>query len=63
MSLGVMYPARLLNPKVVDGEGHFRYQKVFGDDVYMASGILELPAGTGMKPEKSSKDNSYVSLS
>jgi hypothetical protein len=50
-----------LNPKIVDGEGYFKYQKVFGDDVYMASGMLELPALTGFKPEKSSKDNAYVS--
>lgn len=57
----MVFPARLLHPKIIQGEGFFKYQKVFGDDVFMASGVLELPSGHGFKPEKSSKDNSYVS--
>lgn len=58
--LGVAYPARMLAPKLIEGEGRFRYQKVFGDDTYMAAGTLEIPVG-GFKPEKSAKDNTYVS--
>lgn len=50
----------MLAPKLIEGEGRFRYQKVFGDDTYMAAGTLEIPVG-GFKPEKSAKDNTYVS--
>ncbi|PWN28368.1 hypothetical protein BDZ90DRAFT_231361 [Jaminaea rosea] len=36
----------------------FSFEKVFGVDEYMASGILEIPVG-GSKPTKPTKDNNY----
>lgn len=62
-STGIAYPARLLKPKLVGAgdDNFFRYQKVFGEDLFMAAGVVELPIG-GKKPGKASKDNAYVSL-
>jgi centromere protein C len=39
----------------------FKYQKVFGEDQFIASGVVYIPVG-GSKPSKQSKDNSYVGL-
>jgi centromere protein C len=39
----------------------FRYQKVFGEDQFIASGVVYIPVGSS-KPAKQSKDNSYVGL-
>jgi centromere protein C len=35
------------------------YQKVFGEDQFIAAGVVFIPVG-GKKPGKHSKDNSYV---
>lgn len=51
----------MLEPRTVKGAGaSFRYQKVFGEDVFLAAGVVEIPVG-GEKPGKFSKDNAYVS--
>ena len=39
--------------------GKFMFQKIFTELDYLASGILQIPAGTE-KPSKPAKDNSYV---
>ncbi len=56
---GIAYPRCKLEPKDVRG-AEFKYQKVFGEDQFIAGGVLYLPIG-GSKPPKYSKDNSYVS--
>ena len=38
------------------------YQKIFGDADFIAAGQLTIPVA-GRKPSKSSKDNTYASLS
>lgn len=55
---GVALPTSRLDPKEVAGSG-FRYQKVFGEDQFIAAGVVYIPVG-GSKPGKHSKDNSYV---
>jgi hypothetical protein len=40
--------------------GQFRYQKMFGDEGYFATGVVVIPVGSE-KPAKPSKDNCYVS--
>lgn len=55
---GIAYPKRLLNPSIVSS-GDFKYQKIFGEDQFVASGVVYIPVKSS-KPAKSSKDNSYV---
>jgi len=57
--IGIAFPKSLLEPKNVLG-GEFKYQKVFGEDQFIAAGVVFIPVG-GSKPGKYSKDNSYVS--
>ena len=56
---GVAFPKSRLDPKPVTGSD-FKYQKVFGEDQFIAAGVVYIPVG-GSKPSKQSKDNSYVS--
>ena len=49
----------MLAPKEVEG-AQFKYQKVFGEDQFIAGGVVYIPVG-GDKPGKFSKDNAYVS--
>lgn len=58
--LGIAYPKNLLDPKEVK-DGNFKYQKVFGEDQFIAAGVVYVPIGC-KKPGKHSKDNSYVRL-
>jgi len=51
-------PASKLRPKPVLDSG-FKYEKVFGDGKFIASGVVYIPVGK-MKPNKPAKDNSYV---
>lgn len=50
----------MIQPKPVSS-GDFKYQKVFGEDQFHASGMVYIPVRS-LKPAKQSKDNSYVSL-
>lgn len=59
LTIGVAFPKTRLDPKPVAGSD-FKYQKVFGEDQFIASGVVFIPVG-GSKPSKQSKDNSYVS--
>ncbi|ORX35333.1 Mif2/CENP-C like-domain-containing protein [Kockovaella imperatae] len=54
----IAYPRHRLEPQPVAG-GTFKYQKVFGEDLFIAGGVLYVPVG-GMKPGKFSKDNAYI---
>ncbi|WVQ78910.1 hypothetical protein IAT38_001001 [Cryptococcus sp. DSM 104549] len=54
----IAMPNALLNPKLVQG-GRFKYQKVFGEGHFMATGVVYIPIGS-KKNLKPSKDNSYV---
>ncbi|RSH94857.1 hypothetical protein EHS25_004663 [Saitozyma podzolica] len=54
----IAYPKNLLDPKEVK-DGNFKYQKVFGEDQFIAAGVVYVPIGC-KKPGKHSKDNSYV---
>lgn len=56
---GVAMPYARLEPKQVVGS-NFKYQKVFGEDNFVAAGVVFIPPG-GEKPAKPSKDNCYVS--
>ena len=58
--VGIALPKALLDPKEVLS-ANFKYQKVFGEDQFMASGVVYVPVG-GSKPAKYSKDNSYVGM-
>jgi centromere protein C len=49
----------MVNPKPVANQ-KFMFQKMFGDANYMAAGHLVIPPG-GVKPSKSTSDNSFVS--
>ena len=40
--------------------GEFAFKKLFGDDDFIASGVITFPVG-GKKPMKGTKDNTYVS--
>ncbi|KAF8593606.1 hypothetical protein BDV93DRAFT_529787, partial [Ceratobasidium sp. AG-I] len=40
-------------------EGPFHFQKIFGDSDFFAAGLMKIPVG-GRKPNKSSKENTYV---
>lgn len=55
----VMWTKKMLEPKAVR-DANFLYQKVFGEDKFLASGVVILPLD-GSKPAKQSKDNAYVS--
>ncbi|KDQ07258.1 hypothetical protein BOTBODRAFT_38963 [Botryobasidium botryosum FD-172 SS1] len=37
----------------------FAFQKIFGDEDYIAAGVLTIPVG-GEKPSKATKDNTYI---
>ncbi|ORY22701.1 Mif2/CENP-C like-domain-containing protein [Naematelia encephala] len=54
----VAFTHSMLDPKEVLGSG-FKYQKVFGEDQFVAAGVVYIPVGSS-KPGKMSKDNSYV---
>jgi hypothetical protein len=57
---GVVVPKSKLNPRLVENES-FMYEKVFGEQRFLATGILDLPPGAS-KPPKSSQDNAYVGV-
>lgn len=57
---GICYPRALLDPKLVMNS-EFKYQKVFGEGKFIASGVVYIPVG-GSKPGKPSRDNAYVSV-
>ena len=57
--VGIAYPQSRLTPKQVKGAPFF-YQKVFGEETFVAGGIVQIPIG-GSKPAKPAKDNAYVS--
>jgi centromere protein C len=57
---GLAYPKHLLSPKQVPNSS-FLYQKVFGEDQFIAAGMVVIPVGAS-KPAKHSKDNSYVGV-
>ena len=57
--LGLAFPRAMLTPKEVEG-ANFKYQKVFGEDQFIAGGVVYIPVGSD-KPGKFSKDNAYVS--
>ncbi|KAL7420121.1 mitotic fidelity of chromosome transmission-related protein [Cryptotrichosporon argae] len=54
----IALPKSLLKPKQVLGS-EFLYQKVFGEDIFVASGMVHIPVN-GSKPGKPSKDNTYM---
>ena len=60
---GIAFPFAHLQPRDVMGPDEnvlsFKYQKVFGEDQFMAAGVVFVPVG-GEKPGKDSRDNSYV---
>ena len=56
---GIAYPRQRLEPKEVAG-GSFKYQKVFGEDMFIAAGVVYVPVKSS-KPGKLSRDNAYVS--
>jgi centromere protein C len=55
---GVAYPTRLFNPKLA-ADGGWYFDKIFGDDDFIAAGQLTIPP-SGRKPTKAAKDNTYV---
>lgn len=57
--LGLVYTQKQIDIDDASG-GPFSFRKVFGDDDFIASGLITFPIG-GHKPHKSSKDNTYVS--
>lgn len=63
VSRRVALPRSRVNPKTVVGpDFEFQYEKIFGEEKFIASGIVEIPVG-GSKPAKPSRDNAYVSSS
>lgn len=61
VSRRVALPRSRVNPKTVVGpDFEFQYEKIFGEEKFIASGIVEIPVG-GSKPAKPSRDNAYVS--
>lgn len=56
---GIAMPKSRIEMKSVDG-AEFLYQKVFGEDQFIAGGFVYLPVKT-QKPGKPSRDNAYVS--
>lgn len=59
-AVGLAYTAKQIDPEPAAG-GAFAFQKMFGDDDFIASGIITFPVG-GKKAMKSTKDNTYVSF-
>lgn len=59
--LGLAFPAKHIDPEPTNGGG-FAFEKLFGDDDFIASGVITFPVG-GKKPKKSTKDNTYVPTS
>lgn len=59
LCLGLVFTSKQVEPSAA-GHGSFAYKKLFGDDDFIASGMLTFPVG-GMKPTKGTKDNTYVS--
>ncbi|GMK59792.1 hypothetical protein CspeluHIS016_0900090 [Cutaneotrichosporon spelunceum] len=51
-------PHAFIEPKPVRG-GSFYYQKAFGEDGFIAGGVVMIPPG-GEKPAKPSGDNAYI---
>jgi hypothetical protein len=56
---GIACPRSKFEPKLV-ANGDFKYQKMFGDEGYFATGMVVIPVNS-QKPGKPSKDNCYVS--
>lgn len=57
---GVAFTAAMMSPTSAAGN-QFAYQKIYGDDDFIASGVLTLPVH-GEKPLKGTKDNTYVRI-
>jgi centromere protein C len=57
--VGIAWPDRLVKLKKAEND-EFSFQKVFNDGEFLAAGILEIPPN-GMKPSRSTKDNTYAS--
>ena len=57
--LGVACTAKMIDPKGA-ADNQFFFQKVFGEENFMAAGQLIIPVG-GKKPSKGSGDNTYAS--
>ncbi|EIW66523.1 hypothetical protein M231_02297 [Tremella mesenterica] len=56
----IAFPQSRLSPKPSETPGgHFLYQKVFGEEQFIAAGVIYIPVG-GIKPGKHSKDNAYI---
>jgi centromere protein C len=53
------FTAKHVEPEPAIG-GEFAFKKLFGDDDFIASGVITFPVG-GKKPMKGTKDNTYVS--
>ena len=57
---GVAFTSRMLNPKVA-ANSNYMFQKVFGDNDFIAAGQILIPPGE-QKPAKPAKDNTYVRI-
>ena len=59
--LGIAWTARMVQPAQAT-ENSWLFDKIFGDDEFIAAGQLIIPP-KGCKPSKTSRDNTYVSYS
>jgi centromere protein C len=59
LAVGLAFTAKHIDPEPAVG-GAFAFKKLFGDDDFIASGVITFPVG-GKKPLKGTKDNTYVS--
>lgn len=57
-TIGIAFPGARV--EFTPTEGPFHFQKIFGDSDFFAAGLMKIPVG-GRKPNKSSKENTYVS--
>ena len=59
MILGIAVTPDMLETSRTDGGGEYKFQKVFSEGEFIASGVLELPVGTS-KPVKNSHSSAMV---
>src|SRR6266498_237477 len=56
---GIVWTAKMVQPRVA-AETSWLFDKIFGDDDFIAAGQLIIPP-KGRKPSKAAKDNTYAS--